>query len=285
MTREEEVELAKLIEAGEGAQQRLDEMGDDLDPEEHAHLQAQARRGQQAVDKLVESNYRLVISIANKYKGHGVPVLDLIQEGNLGLIPAAEKFDYRKGNKFGTYATWWIRQAVRRALADQGATIRIPVHMKDRIQRVNRLSRELERELGRRPVAEEIAAETELSLLQVKRALEATQQPISLEKPVGEDSDAELADFIEAEDTPDPEDQIDRMLLTEEVKDVLSTLTPRESRVLSMRYGLQGGQEYTLKEIGEKFDLTRERIRQIEQEALQKLRNPRRSQRLRAYLN
>lgn len=285
LTREEEVELAQRIERGEKAERKLDRAGDDLEPGERARLEAEIAQGREAVDKLIESNYRLVISIAKKYRGQGVPVLDLIQEGNLGLVPAVEKFDHRKGNKFGTYATWWIRQAVRRALADQGTTIRIPVHMKDRIRRVDQLSRELERELGRRPSAGEIAEATELSLLQVKRALDATQQPISLEKPVGDEEGIELADFIEADDMPDPADEIDQMFLSQEVSEALAALTPRESRILALRYGLNGGREYTLKEIGEKFGVTRERIRQIEKEALQKLRHPQRSRRLRAYLN
>lgn len=285
LSREQEVDLAKRIERGEYAQEQFEEAGTNLDFEERARLEAEVRQGEDAFQELVQSNFRLVISIAKKYMGHGVPMLDLIQEGNLGLIRAAEKFDYRKGYKFSTYATWWIRQAVTRALADQGRTIRIPVHMKDRIQRLNRLSHELELELGRRPTPEEIADEVDLSLSQVKLALDAARRPLSLEKPVGDEEDSELGDFIEGEDLPDPSEEVDLSLLSEEIEDLLSTLTPREARILTMRYGLSGGREYTLKEVGKKFGLTRERIRQIEQEALRKLRHPRRSRRLRAYLN
>ncbi len=285
LSRDEEVELAKRIERGEKAKQRLAKLGDELEFAERARLEAEVQQGQEAFQELVQANFRLVISIAKKYMGHGVPMLDLIQEGNLGLIRAAEKFDYRKGYKFSTYATWWIRQAVTRALADQGRTIRIPVHMKDRIQRLSRLSHELEMELGRRPTPEEIADEVDLSLSQVKLALDAARQPLSLEKPVGDEEDSELGDFIEGEDLPDPSEEVDLTLLSEEIEDLLSSLTPREARILTMRYGLSGGREYTLKEVGQKFGLTRERIRQIEQEALRKLRHPKRSHRLRAYLN
>lgn len=285
LSRDEEVELAKLIEKGQKAERRLAKKSEELDFAERARLEAEAQQGQDAFQRLVQANFRLVISIAKRYMGHGVPMLDLIQEGNLGLIRAAEKFDYRKGYKFSTYATWWIRQAVTRALADQGRTIRIPVHMKDRIQRLSRLSHELEMELGRRPTPEEIAEEVDLSLSQVKLALDAARQPLSLEKPVGDEEDSELGDFIEGEDLPDPSEEVDQALLSEEIEDLLATLTPREARILTMRYGLGGGREYTLKEVGQKFGLTRERIRQIEQEALRKLRHPRRSQRLRTYLN
>ena len=285
LSREEEIELAKRVEKGEMAKARLAEAGDSLTSEERSRLEAEAEEGRKAFQELIQANFRLVISIAKKYMGHGVPMLDLIQEGNLGLIRAAEKFDYRKGYKFSTYATWWIRQAVTRALADQGRTIRIPVHMKDRIQRLSRLSHELEMELGRRPTAEEIAEEVDLSLGQVKLALDAAKRPLSLEKPVGDEEDSELGDFIEGEDLPDPSEEVDLTLLSEEIEELLSALTPREARILTMRYGLSGGREYTLKEVGKKFGLTRERIRQIEQEALRKLRHPRRSERLQAYLN
>ncbi len=285
LSRKEEVDLAKRIERGEEAKEELEDAGNHLDFSAQAKLEAEVQQGETAFQELVQSNFRLVISIAKKYMGHGVPMLDLIQEGNLGLIRAAEKFEYRKGYKFSTYATWWIRQAVTRALADQGRTIRIPVHMKDRIQRLNRLSHQLELKLGRRPTPEEIADEVDLSLSQVKLALDAAKRPLSLEKPVGDEDDSELGDFIEGEDLPDPSEEVDLTLLSEEIEDLLSTLTPREARILTMRYGLSGGREYTLKEVGKKFGLTRERIRQIEQEALRKLRHPRRSRRLRAYLN
>ena len=285
LSRAEEINLAQSIERGESARSDLEYTKDDLEFEEHAKLESDLRKGQDAFQELIQSNFRLVISIAKKYMGHGVPMLDLIQEGNLGLIRAAEKFDYRKGYKFSTYATWWIRQAVTRALADQGRTIRIPVHMKDRIQRLSRLSHEMEMGLGRRPTPEEISEEVDLSLGQVKLALDAAKRPLSLEKPVGDDEDSELGDFIEGEDLPDPSEEVDLTLLSEEVEGLLSALTPREARILTMRYGLSGGREYTLKEVGKKFGPTRERIRQIEQEALRKLRHPRRSERLQAYLN
>lgn len=285
LSREEEVDLAKRIERSEQAKHRLTTARGVLGLEDRTYLETEIQQGREALQELVHSNFRLVISIAKKYMGHDVPLLDLIQEGNIGLMRAAEKFDYRKGYKFGTYATWWIRQAVARALADQGGTIRIPVYMKDRIQRLNRLSRELEMELGRWPSLEEVAEEVELSLSQVKQAFNATQQPLSLEQPVGEEGDSELGDFLKADNLPVPSEEIDHTLLSEEIEAVLSTLTQRETRVLAMRFGLSGGREYTLKEVGEKFGLTRERIRQIEQQALRKLRHPGRSRRLRAYLN
>jgi RNA polymerase primary sigma factor len=283
LSREEEIELAKQIKRGKRAEKRL--RRGDLTPEERARLEAEVRKGEEALQRLVQANFRLVISIAKNYVGQGVPLLDLIQEGNLGLMRAAEKFDYRRGYKFSTYATWWIRQAVTRAVADQGRTIRLPVHMKDRIQKLKRLSSQLKKELGHEPSPEEIAAESSLSLEQVKQALQAAQYPLPLEKPVGEEEDNELGDFIESEDTPDPAEEVDHALLQEEIQELLASLTPREARVLALRYGLIDGREYTLKELGQKFGLTRERIRQIEQQALRKLRHPRRSQRLRAYLN
>jgi RNA polymerase primary sigma factor len=285
LTAHEEAELAQQIERGKEAQVRLDETGTNLTAEERWRLETEARSGREALDQLIEANYRLVISIAKRYRGRGVPWLDLIQEGNLGLIPAAEKFDHSRGNKFATYATWWVRQAVVRALADQGATIRVPIHMKDRIRRVKELSGQLEKALGRRPTPVELAEASELSLLQVNRALDATRQPISLDEPVGDDDSTTSRDFVAAENGPDPADELDQVLLAKELESVLGGLTPREARVIRMHYGLRGSREYTLKEIGDRFGLSRERIRQIEQDALRKLRSPQRSQRLREYLN
>lgn len=285
LSRDEEVELAKRIESGEEAKQRLKETNGELDAQERARLKEEIDQGEEAFDTLVQSNFRLVISIAKQYSGHGVPLLDRIQEGNLGLMRAAEKFDYRKGYKFSTYATWWIRQAVNRTSADQGRTIRIPIHMKDRIRRLNRVSRELEKQLGRRPTPEEIAAEIDLSLDQVELALEAKKHPLSLEMPAGDEDDRELRELLEDVDIPDPSKEAEHASLSEEVEEMLSSLSAREARIIKMRYGLNDGREYTLKEVGERFGLTRERIRQIEQQALRKLRHPRRSRRLRAYLN
>lgn len=285
LTREEEVELAKRIERGSAAEERLEEAGDQLDAAERERLEVEVDDGNAAFDAFVQANYRLVIGIAKKYTGHDVPLLDLIQEGNLGLIRAAEKFDYRKGFKFSTYATWWIRQAVTRAVADQGRTIRLPIHMKDRIKRLRRVSRRLEKVLGRPPTAEEITQEVDLSLSQVELALDVARDTISLHLPRGDEDDAELGEYLESDDVADPDAEADQVVLSQEIEELLSSLTPREARILTMRYGLRGPREYTLKEVGQKFGLTRERIRQIEQQALRKLRHPRRSRHLRAYLN
>lgn len=286
LTAEQEVELAKKIEAGEQARRRLQELeGTEIDPEERAELERLIDEGKKAEHQLVQSNSRLVISIAKKYIGQGVPFLDLIQEGNLGLMKAAEKFDYRRGNRFSTYATWWIRQSITRALADQGRTIRVPVHMNDRIRRVYGVAQSLEQQLERKPSLEEIARELDLSPRQVKQALNASRQPVSLEKPVGEDGDSEFGQFVEDETSPDPMEEAARYMLREDVEELLHSLTPREERILRMRYGLGYTKRHTLKQVGKKFGLTRERIRQIEQEALRKLRHPRRSQKLRHYLS
>ena len=285
LTPEEEIELAKAIKQGERARRRLEKSGDELPPEKRAELEAQVEAGEEARKKLTRSNSRLVISLAKKYIGQGVPFLDLIQEGNMGLMKAVEKFDYRRGHKFSTYATWWIRQSITRAIADQGRTIRVPVHMNDRIRRLYRVARRLEQELGREPSIEELAAEMNLPLEKVERIIEISQRPLSLEKPVGEEKDSELGDFIEAQDIPDPVDEATQELLREDIEKLLTSLTPREARVLELRYGLADGHSYTLKEVGEKFGLTRERIRQIENEALQRLRHPQRSRKLRDYLN
>ncbi len=286
LTADQEVELAKRIEAGENAARKLKGMGSDqIDPGEREKLQQMLQDGKEARQILIQSNSRLVISIAKKYTGQGVPFLDLIQEGNLGLMRAAEKFDYRRGNKFSTYATWWIRQSITRALADQGRTIRVPVHMNDRIRRVYGVAQSLEQELERKPSPEEIAREMSLSRHQVKQALRASHRPLSLEKPVGEEGDSELGQFVEDDGAPDPVEEASLFKLREDVEELLHSLTPREERILRMRYGLGGTKRHTLKQVGKKFGLTRERIRQIEQEALRKLRHPRRSSKLRSYLS
>lgn len=286
LTAEQEVDLAKRIEAGENAARRLRAMsGGKIDAREREKLQQLRQDGEEASHILVQSNSRLVISIAKKYTGQGVPFLDLIQEGNLGLMKAAEKFDHRLGNRFSTYATWWIRQSITRALADQGRTIRVPVHMNDRIRRVYGVAQSLEQDLERKPSPEEIAREMGLSPRQVQQALRASHRPLSLEKPVGEEGDSELGQFVEDDRSPDPVEEASLFMLRADVEELLHSLTPREERILRMRYGLGGTKRHTLKQVGKKFGLTRERIRQIEQEALRKLRHPRRSSKLRSYLS
>jgi RNA polymerase primary sigma factor len=282
LTAEEEVELARRLERGRAARRRLSR--NSHNPRDRERLERQSWEGEQARKHLIQANSRLVISMAKKYMGQGVPFLDLIQEGNLGLMKAVEKFDYRRGYKFSTYATWWIRQAITRAIADQGRTIRVPVHMSDRIRRLYHISRRLEQELGREPTPEEIAEEMQLPPKKVGWMLKISQRPLSLEKPVGEEKDSELGDFIEDEDLPTPSEVASHRLLREEIEEVLTSLTPREARVLQLRFGLTDGRSHTLKEVGEKFGVTRERIRQIETEALQRLRHPSRSQKLRDYL-
>ncbi|MFQ6057697.1 MAG: RNA polymerase sigma factor RpoD [Anaerolineae bacterium] len=283
LTAEEEVILARRLEQGRIARRRLTKDGHN--PRERERLERQCRDGEAARKHLIQANSRLVISMAKKYMGQGVPFLDLIQEGNLGLMKAVEKFDYRRGYKLSTYATWWIRQAITRAIADQGRTIRVPVHMSDRIRRLYHVSRRLEQELGREPTPEEIAADMGLPPKKVGWMLRISQRPLSLEKPVGEEKDSELGDFIEDEDLPPPAEVASHHLLREEIEEVLTSLTPREARVLQLRFGLTDGRSHTLKEVGEKFGVTRERIRQIETEALRRLRHPSRSSKLKDYLS
>ncbi|HCJ08729.1 MAG: RNA polymerase sigma factor RpoD [Lachnospiraceae bacterium] len=281
---EEEIELAQKMEAGDMAKTQLEEGGDDLDEETKKQLQDLVNQGDYAKKKLAEANLRLVVSIAKRYVGRGMLFLDLIQEGNLGLIKAVEKFDYRKGYKFSTYATWWIRQAITRAIADQARTIRIPVHMVETINKLIRVSRQLLQELGREPTPEEIAEEMDIPVERVREILKISQEPVSLETPIGEEEDSHLGDFIQDENVPVPADAAAFTLLKEQLVEVLSTLTEREQKVLRLRFGLDDGRARTLEEVGKVFNVTRERIRQIEAKALRKLRHPSRSRKLRDYL-
>jgi RNA polymerase primary sigma factor len=282
LSAEDEIELARRLERGRLARRWLNQDG--RQDQERSRLEREVREGEIARKKLIQANSRLVVSIAKKYVGHGVPFLDLIQEGNLGLIRAVEKFDHRRGFKFSTYATWWIRQAIARALADQACTIRVPVHMSEQMNKLAIVSRRMEQELGRQPSVQELAIELDLTPRKVERIIEISQRPLSLEMPIGEEADSELGDFIEDEDVPPPTELAARELLREEVEAALAALTPREARVLQLRFGLLDGHSHTLEEVGEKFGVTRERIRQIETRAIRRLRYPPRSRKLRDYL-
>jgi len=284
LTAEQEVSLAKRMEAGRNAKRRLAKERE-LDLDERQKLREIVRDGKAAKEHLIKANSRLVVSVAKKYVGRGVPFLDLIQEGNIGLIRAVKKFDYRRGYKFSTYATWWIRQAVTRAIADQGRTIRVPVHMYEQINRLARVSRQLVQELGRDPTTEEIAAELGVSPKKVERTIKVSRRPLSLEMPVGDEGDSFLGDFIEDNETPPPTDRASQQLLREQIDEIFASLTPREVRILQLRFGLVDGYSYTLEEVGKKFGVTRERIRQIEAQALGRLRHPSRSRKLRDFLS
>jgi RNA polymerase primary sigma factor len=282
LTIEEEVELAQRWQRGRQAERRLSRNGHD--EKGRASLRREIEAGYAARDHLIMANTRLVISVAKRYRGQGVPFQDLIQEGNLGLMRAVDKFDPGRGYKFSTYATWWIRQAVTRALADQGRTIRLPVHMEESIRKLNRTAYQMEQDRGRPPSPEEIADEMGLKPRRVRWMLKVARRPLSLQKPVGEEEDSELGSFIEDEEIPSPPEAAEQTILRATLGELLTTLSPREALVLRLRFGLQDGHYYTLEEVGQKFGLTRERIRQIEKEALQRLRHPRRSRRLKDYL-
>src|SRR5690554_448296 len=284
LTAEEEIELAKIIEAGKKARAKL-EKSTNLSVQERAELVLAMERAQEAREHLGRANTRLVVSIAKRYMGQGLPFPDLIQEGNVGLMRAVDKYDYKRGNRFSTYATWWIRQAITRALAQKTRTIRIPLHMTERIRQMYRTAQVLEQTLGHRPTPEEIAKEMELPPESVRGMMDASQHAIALERPVGDDGDSEFGDFIEDQDSPSPVEAATQHLLQETIEEVLSELTPRQSHILRLRFGLGGGEPHTLEEIANKFGLSRERIRQLEKEALRRLRHPRLAHNLRDYLS
>lgn len=294
LSADEEIELAQNMEDGAVATEKINVLKGRLDgasEEEKAEIKQEIKTLQRDVDKgadakkrLAEANLRLVVSIAKRYVGRGMLFLDLIQEGNLGLIKAVEKFDYKKGYKFSTYATWWIRQAITRAIADQARTIRIPVHMVETINKLIRVSRQLLQELGREPSPEEIAKEMNMPVERVREILKISQEPVSLETPIGEEEDSHLGDFIKDDNVPVPADAAAFTLLKEQLEEVLGTLTEREQKVLTLRFGLEDGRARTLEEVGKEFNVTRERIRQIEAKALRKLRHPSRSRKLKDYL-
>jgi RNA polymerase primary sigma factor len=282
LTADEEVSLAKRMETGLNAADTLSRDG--LSTEKHWELKEQVRDGFAAREHLISANSRLVISVAKKYIGRGVPFLDLIQEGNIGLIRAAKKFDYHRGHKFSTYATWWIRQAVTRAIADQGRTIRVPVHMGDQINKLIRTSHRLTQDLGREPTVEELAQALDVPLRKAEQMIKVARRPLSLEMPTDDEADSVLGDFIEDVESPEPVEMVTSGMLRDQLNDILSGLPPREVRILQMRYGLVDGETYTLEEVGKKLGVTRERVRQIEAQALSRLRHPTHSRKLRDYL-
>ena len=274
LTEEEEVRLAQCIELGQLAEQELRQPDARPSAERRSELERLRQQGHQAREKLIKANTRLVVSIARRYVGRGVPFLDLIQEGNLGLMKAVEKYEYSRGFRFSTYATWWIRQSVSRAVADQSRTIRVPVHMTDRLRLLYRATQEMEQELGRTPDIEELAARLETTPSKVRWLLQIAQPVLSLESPVGDDDEGELGQYVEDENTPSPAQAAYENMLRERIDEVLASLSPREGRVLRMRFGLGNNRAHTLEEVGQKFGLTRERIRQIEGRALRRLRHP-----------
>ena len=283
LTAAQEVELAKRIEAGVFAQHMLET--DMTSSANRSELETLVRDGHRAKNHLLEANLRLVVSLAKRYTGRGMPLLDLIQEGNLGLIRAVEKFDYTKGFKFSTYATWWIRQAITRSIADQARTIRIPVHMIETINKLVRTSRQILHEIGREPTPEELAERLSMPLEKVRKVMKIAKEPISLETPIGDEEDSHLGDFIEDKNAVIPVDAAIQSNLKETVTRVLASLTPREERVLRMRFGIGMNTDHTLEEVGQQFSVTRERIRQIEAKALRKLKHPSRSRKMRSFLD
>jgi RNA polymerase primary sigma factor len=286
LTVEEEIHLARRIEAGRAARSKLERSNGNLLAEQRRELEYQKEEGELSREHLIKANTRLVVSIAKRYVGRGVPFLDLIQEGNLGLMKAVEKYEYQRGFRFSTYATWWIRQTITRAIADQGRTIRVPVHMVDRIRQLYKTSHEMEQKLGRVPTTEELAEQVGILPHKVDWMMRVSWLPLSLESPINDDEEeAELGMFVEDDITPTPIQSAYSKLLSEKIQEVLDTLPPREARILRLRFGLENGRSYTLEEVGQKFGLTRERIRQIESKALRRLRHPRRSRQLRDYLS
>ena len=296
LSAEEEIEIAKRMEAGYAAEAENEKLNADLEKEKNAKKKQSLEKkikandkiindGKEAARELSQANLRLVVSIAKRYVGRGMLFLDLIQEGNLGLIKAVEKFDYRKGYKFSTYATWWIRQAITRAIADQARTIRIPVHMVETINKIVRVNRQLLQELGREPSPAEVAAQMDMTEDRVREIMKISQDPVSLETPIGEEEDSHLGDFLPDENVLAPSDAAARTMLNEQLNEILDTLTERERKVLTLRFGLIDGRARTLEEVGKEFNVTRERIRQIEAKALRKLRHPSRSKRIKDYLD